>query len=153
MLAGFSKRFSNKKADVDSTKPSKPSKKRNGNSQNGSRTEPSKPSRKNFNIDEDEVVTLKKKKPSDISESDLSKLTEKVDVPSFIGDVKDYNERLLIHIINHSKVKMFDPFIMGKIDKTIVTTIDNCIRESREGIVPSDIVNLSDNDRLQTLKR
>lgn len=154
MLAGFSKRSSNKKVDVDSTRPSKPSKKKNKSSEKNSRkTEPSKPSRKNFNVDENEVVTLKKKKTSDISENDLSKLTDKVDIPNFIGDVKDCNENLLIHIINHSKVKTFDPFIMGKVDNTIVATIDNCIKESREEIVPSDIVNLSDNDRLQTLKR
>ena len=116
---------------------------------NSSKSEPSK----KFNVNESEVTTLKKKTEKDVSITNLEKMNEKVEIPNYIPKVEDCDENLFIHIINHSKVKKFEPFIIGKVDNSVLENIDRHIRESKEELNPLDSVDLSDGDRLKTLTR
>lgn len=132
------------KEESDSLKP-KMKRKSNANK--------SQPNKKNFNVNENETITLKKSVREDVSIKALEKDRENVKITHYIPIVTDSNENLFIHIINHSKVKNFEPFILGKLDSNISDLIDKCIKDSKEEIKLNDVVDLTDGDRLMTLKR
>lgn len=109
---------------------------------------------KNFSVDEREVQPLAKPRKDEIvSKNELKKMVEKVDVPTYIPSVKNCDEALFIHIINHSKLKDIDPFLIGKVDYSLSDLIDKCIKESKKEFVPTDSVDLSDGNRIKNLSR
>lgn len=108
---------------------------------------------KNFNVDHNETSTMRKAPSREVSDKELEKLVEKVELPKFIGSIKSCDEKFFIHMINHSKTKEFDPFIIGSVDDSICENIDQYIRESKEEFVPTDTVDLTNGKKLVTLER
>lgn len=148
LLAGFGSKNVSGKSEKGGKKgnlknPSSPSKNNKNN----------KNVKKSFSVNDNESAPLKRKASQELMVKDIEKLSEKTEVPSYIYGVKDCEEKLLIHIINHSKVKTIKPFMIGSVDNTICNNIDRYIKESKEGINPTDLVDLSDGDRLKTLAR
>lgn len=109
---------------------------------------------KSFKVDEKEVRNTSSTKDEEvISKNDLNKMVEKVDIPTYIPSVKNCDEALFLHIINHSRTKDIGAFMMGSVDYSSSNLIDKCIRESKKEFVPSDSVDLSDGNRINNLKR
>lgn len=159
-MAGFgakSKSKTNNKSNVKKNNRVTNNKQAKGNSKSA----PSKNARnsknvnqsRNFNVDSSETTTLRKAPSREVSDKDLEKLAEKVELPRFISDVKSCDEKFFIHMINHSKTKEFDPFIIGSVDSSVCENLDQYIRESKEEFVPSDTVDLSNGKKLVALER
>lgn len=128
-----------------------------GSSKNNARASakgnPRNQASKNFNVDANETSTLRKTPSREVSDKELERLAERVELPKFIGGIKSCDEKFFIHMINHSKTKEFDPFLIGSIDGDICEILDQYIRESKEEFVPSDSVDLSNGKKLVTLER
>ena len=147
-MAGFSNKKNNKNVKAKGT-PSKPSPK----APKGAKKNAQKP-QKNFSVDEEQIQPLASPKRDDIvSKNELNKMIEKVDIPKYIPSVKNCDEALFIHIINHSKTKDIDPFLIGKVDYSLSDIVDRCIKDSKKEFVPSDSVDLSDGNRIKNLAR
>ena len=108
---------------------------------------------RSFNVDERELTSTKKVGREEVSERELEKLAEKIDLPRYIPKVKDCDEKFFIHMINHSKSKDFEPFMIGDFDRELCESIEKSIEQSREEFKPSDVVDLSDGNRIRTLER
>lgn len=150
-MAGFGAKTKSKKDNkaVKKNPASKNVKSRNSANRNNTRNQVNK----NFNVDSDETSTLKKAPSKEVSDRELERLAEKVELPRFISNVKSCDEKFFIHMINHSKTKEFDPFIIGSVNEEICESLDEYIRESKEEFVPSDTVDLSNGQKLRSLER
>lgn len=147
-MAGFNskKKVKSKEEKVSNRGSNKPQPRKKVNS---NKPQPSK----NFNVNKEEVTTLKKKVEQDVSIKELEKNSEKVEITNYIQRVENVDEKFFIHMLNQSKIKELNPFMLGKVDQSLIDSIDKYIRESKEEIVPDDVVDLTDGDRLMTLKR
>lgn len=120
---------------------------RSGNPRNSSKKQ------RSFNVDERELTSTKKIGREEVSERELEQLAEKIDLPRYIPKVKDCDEKFFIHMINHSKSKDFEPFMIGDFDRELCESIEKSIEQSREELKPGDVVDLSDGNRIRTLER
>lgn len=111
--------------------------------------------KKRFNVNIRETSSLRRVEENDdgVSDNELEKLAEEIELPRYITDVKSCEEKLFIHMINHSQKKDFEPFMLGEPNMLISNMLDEYIEKSKEEFVPQDNIDLDSKSNSFSRKR
>lgn len=111
--------------------------------------------KKRFNVNNRETSSLRRVEENDygVSDNELEKLAEEIELPRYITDVKSCEEKLFIHMINHSQKKDFEPFMLGEPNMLISNMLDEYIEKSKEEFVPQDNIDLDSKSNSFSRKR
>lgn len=111
--------------------------------------------KKRFNVNSRETSSLRRVEENGdgVSDNDLEKLAEEIELPRYITDVKSCEEKLFIHMINHSQKKDFEPFMLGEPNMLISNMLDEYIEKSKEEFIPQDNIDLDSKSNSFSRKR
>lgn len=111
--------------------------------------------KKRFNVNIKETSALRRVEENDegVSDNELEKLAEEIELPRYIIDVKSCEEKFFIHMINHSHKKDFDPFILGEPNMLISNMLEEYIEKSKEEFIPQDNIDLESKSNSFSRKR